>query len=156
MKVQKVLKFSKKVWAENSFKALVCILSAGVYAAPASAKTPDYALQKMNYDVYASGVHAVQADLELDFTKTGRYAMKFGAETRGLLGSLAPWKGTFESKGWAYPDRSRIPEIHESIAMWQDEHETKTYKYDQENGFQELTVLYESKKPRKEKTDDKH
>lgn len=114
---------------------------------------PSYHLQKMNYDVYAGGIHAVRADLALDFTEKGRYSMKFAAETRGLLGSLAPWSGTFESSGWMGAPGTEIVETHESQAMWRDEHEVKTYKYDKKDGFQNLTTLYEGKKPKKETPD---
>lgn len=111
-----------------------------------------YNLQKMKYDVYAGGIHAVRADMTMDFRKKGRYSMVFGAETRGLLGSLAPWSGTFETRGWALSGRRRVPEIHESIAMWRGEKEVKTYHYDKDEGFKELIKLYKHKKPKVEKT----
>lgn len=102
----------------------------------------------MEYNVYAGGLHAVKADMALDYRKSGHYSMVFGAETRGLLGTLAPWKGTFESRGWALEDGRRMPELHESIAMWRDEREVKTYHYTKDGGFKDLVTLYNGKKPK--------
>ncbi len=102
----------------------------------------------MNYDVYAGGIHAVKADMVLDYRDSGHYSMVFGAETRGLLGSLAPWQGTFESRGWALKDGKRVPEVHESIAMWREEREVKTYRYGKDGSFKDLTTLYKGKKPK--------
>lgn len=107
----------------------------------------------MEYEVYAGGINAVQASMEMDFREKGRYSMVFGAKTQGLLGSLVPWEGTFESRGWALKGGERIPEKHESIAVWQGEHEVKTYSYDKDNGFQSLTTTFTGKKPKKENPD---
>ncbi len=112
-------------------------------------EAPDaYHYQQMNYDVYAGGIHAVKADMKLDFRNKGRYSMDFSAETRGLLGSLAPWKGSFTAKGWALRDGRLLPELHESVAMWRDEKEVKSYNYTKDGGFQDLVTLYEGKKPK--------
>ncbi|MCB1783762.1 MAG: DUF3108 domain-containing protein [Alphaproteobacteria bacterium] len=114
-------------------------------------KTSD--VQKLHYDVYAGGVHAVLADLTVDMSEKGRYSMFFEAETRGILETFVPWKGLFESKGWALKGGERIPELHESTAIWQEEREVKSYHYDKKDGFQDLVVSYVGKKPRTEDTD---
>ena len=116
----------------------------------------DYDYQEVEYDVYAGGIHAVRANMIMDFTHKGRYTMGFGAETRGFLGSFVPWSGTFETRGWALPGSThiRIPEQHVSTASWRGEEETKTYRYDKNKGFKDLTTLYAGKKPRTEKTDE--
>lgn len=132
-------------------KRRVCGYSAvllTLLAIPASAQ--DYNLQKMKYDVYAGGIHAVKADMVLDYSQKGRYTMQFGAETRGLLGALAPWSGTFESKGWILPKRELKVNFHQSIAVWRDEREVKTYVYDKQKGFQNITTTYVGKKPKRE------
>jgi len=136
-------------------KRLVCIVStlyvaALTFSAPAVAAddVPTYHDQKMTFDVFAGGVHAVKANMEMDFSKEGRYSISFGAETRGLLGSLVPWAGTFASKGWAMRDGRRIPEMHESTATWQGEHEIKTYRYTKKGGFQDLVTTFKGKKPK--------
>ena len=119
--------------------------------------THDYDLQEVSYDVYAGGIHAVRADMVMDFRKKERYSMKFFAETRGLLGTFVPWSGAFETHGWALPgmDRVRLPEEHISTAQWRGEEEIKTYRYDKEKGFIDLTTLYVGKKTRTENPDEK-
>lgn len=111
----------------------------------------DYDLQKMEYEVYAGGIHAVRADMTMDFREKGHYFMEFGAQTRGILGTFVPWSGTFETSGWALPGRARVrlPKKHVSIARWRGEEEIKTYHYDKNEGFKDLTYLYKGKKPRK-------
>lgn len=133
--------------------ALLAMMPLMAYAddatpAPKNANAPVFNFQSMHYDVYAGGVHAVKADMVLDYSESGRYSMVFGAETRGLLGSLAPWSGTFESSGWVLNGRKLVPQLHESIAVWRDEREVKTYKYDKDKGFQNITTTYVGKKPK--------
>lgn len=114
---------------------------------PAAALRP-FDLQSMHFDVYAGGIHAVQANMILDYREKGHYSMFFKAQTRGLLGTLAPWQGTFESKGWALNDGRRLPELHESIAVWRNEKEVKSYNYTKKGGFKDIVTLYTHKKPR--------
>lgn len=111
-------------------------------------KADSFHLQKMKYDVYASGIHAVKADMTLDYRAPGHYSMMFNAETRGLLGTFVPWSGSFESMGWAFKDGRRVPAIHESIAVWRDEREVKTYRYERDGSFKDLITLYTHKKPK--------
>ncbi len=113
-----------------------------------SAGNRDFDYQVMKYDVYAGGLHAVEANMKLDYREKGRYQMFFRAKTRGLLGTLAPWEGTFESKGWALRGGKRVPQLHESIAMWRDEREVKTYNYTKNGGFKDIVTLYKHKKPK--------
>ncbi len=115
-------------------------------------KPASYKYQVLKYDVYASGIHAVKANMILDYRAPGRYSMVFGAETRGLLGQLAPWSGTFETHGWAKEDGARIPEKHRSTASWQGEEEVKTYTYDKNGNFEFLIKEYKGKKPKKEES----
>ena len=137
--------------------SLIAIMSIIVAAVPfSSAFSEDYDYQEVEYDVYAGGIHAVRANTIMDFEQDGRYIMGFGAETRGFLGSLVPWAGTFETRGWSLPgpEHIRQPETHVSTATWRGEEETKTYRYDKEKGFLDLTTLYTGKKPKKEKTEE--
>ncbi|MDH5723280.1 MAG: DUF3108 domain-containing protein [Alphaproteobacteria bacterium] len=119
----------------------------------AESKNKDFLLQKMNFDVYAGGLHAVKANMTLDYSQYGRYKIFFEAETRGLLGSLAPWSGSFESTGWVMGQDKRQPELHESIAIWRDEKEVKSYNYKRNGTFKNLVTQYTHKKPRVEEPD---
>ena len=87
--------------------------------------------------------------MTLDYRQKGRYTISFGAETRGFLGSVAPWQGTFETKGYAFKNGRRTPELHESIAIWRDEKEVKSYHYKKNGRFKNLVTLYKHKKPKK-------
>ena len=94
--------------------------------------------QKIQYDVYAGGIHALQAKLDIDLTKKGRYSTSLFAKTYGLLASLAPWHGTFESHGWA--GKTNKPEWHQSSATWRDELEVKRYSYNKDGSFESYTI----------------
>lgn len=101
-------------------------------------------LQTMIYDVYAGGLHAVQARLNLDMRKQGRYDLVMNAHTRGFLGSLAPWKGTFETHGW-HTEKGLRPELHKSTTIWQDEPEIKEYTYGSDGTFKHYQVTEDGK-----------
>lgn len=127
---------------------LICALyGAGISPTKSEpASSPD--IQKMNFDVYTGGVNVVKADMTVNTSYKDYYGLIFGAETRGFLGSLVPWKGTFESKGWVISDENLVPELHESIATWKQEKEVKSYHYTKEGGFQDLLTTYNTKKPK--------
>lgn len=114
-------------------QAFIAVL---VASAPALAASP----QTMIYEVYAGGIHAVQARMDVDTTRAGRYDLSLGAQTRGFLGSVAPWHGTFESHGWATGEGAFRPEMHKSTAVWRGEEEIKEYTYGQDGSFKGLTI----------------
>tara|TARA_R110002095_G_scaffold39656_1_gene36464 strand:+ start:914 stop:1771 length:858 start_codon:yes stop_codon:yes gene_type:complete len=132
----------------------IASLPFALMALPVNADAPPvsaaYNYQEMQYEVYAGGINVVRADMNLDFRTKGRYSMFFDAETRGFLGSVVPWSGSFETRGWAFKDGRRLPELHESIAMWREEREVKTYNYGKDGSFKDLTTTYVGKKPKKE------
>lgn len=105
--------------------------------------------QTMNYDVYAGGFHAVEGKMTMDYRSKGLYGVFFEAQTHGLLGSLAPWKGSFKSEGWVLGRASLTPELHESISYWRDEKEVKSYNYSKNGTFKNLVTQYTHKKPKK-------
>jgi len=105
--------------------------------------------QKLTYDVYAGGFHAVRANVDMDLSQKGKYMLFLEAHTRGLLGSLAPWKGTFESHGWKTGPNEYAPELHKSVTTWRDEDQIKEYKYTKSGGFKELIVTDHGKEPAK-------
>lgn len=104
-------------------------------------------LHTLVYEVYAGGIHAVQAELDLDFTKADRYSLVLSAHTRGFLGKLAPWSGTFETHGWNNPDGTLQPELHKSTATWRDEKEVKEYNYNRDGSFDSLVITDHEKLP---------
>lgn len=100
-------------------------------------------LQKASYDVYASGFHAVEGDMQVDTRQRGKYKIDFSAKTRGLLGKLAPWHGIFESKGWRIKKKKETlfrPQEHRSTAVWRGEEEEKIYRYNKNGTFKEYRI----------------
>lgn len=110
----------------------------GALATQAASPSP---LQKMKYDVYAGGFHVVEAGLDVDLRKAGRYHLELGAKTRGFLATLAPWHGVFKTEGWRNAKTGAArPEQHQSITTWRDEEEIKTYKYNKDGTFREYSI----------------
>lgn len=91
--------------------------------------------QKMTYEVYAGGINAMTAELEVALLPHERYSLDIAAYTTGFLAKLAPWKGTFETKGWQKKNGVDQPEVHRSTATWRDEVEVKEYTYDRNGNF---------------------
>ncbi len=124
------------------------ILLALVFAAvPACAKTKGGSLQVMDYEVYASGIHVVQAHLKVDLRESGRYALALDAATQGFLAALAPWEGTFESRGWILGKDDFRPEMHRSADLWRGEGEVKDYRYGRDRTFKGLSVTKKGGQP---------
>lgn len=108
--------------------------------------------QKMTYEVYAGGIDAVTAEFDIDYNSKDRYSMMLAAQTRGFLGKLVPWHGTFETSGWRLKEEDR-PEMHKSVAVWKDEEELKEYSYGKDGSFKGLRVV-EKGEDKSEKVDD--
>lgn len=117
-------------------KLSLCALLAALTLAPLA--PAQAGTQTLVYEVYAGGIHALQATMNLE-TGKGRYDITLDAKTRGLLGRLAPWEGSFESHGWIEKDGAYKPELHKSIGIWRGEKEVKEYKYTREGGFVSLS-----------------
>ena len=144
MKRQKVLNNSKQVWAVKKLSLLAC--TASILATASTAHAAE-SRQDMVYEVYAGGIHAVQATLEMDIKAKNRYSLELYAKTRGLLGSLAPWFGTFESHGWSMKGGKYRPQQHKSTTTWRDEEEIKDYQYAKNGKFKSLTIDEHDKEP---------
>lgn len=125
-----------------------------VTALVASAQGPSSvtasSIQSMTYEVYAGGINAVTANLDVSFEANKRYSFKFSAKTQGFLGKLAPWEGSFETEGWALEDGSTRPEMHKSVSVWRSESEVKEYNYRRDGSFEGLVITEEGKVETKE------
>ena len=98
--------------------------------------------QKMQYDVYAGGIHALQAKLDIDTSTKDKYDLSLFAKTYGLLGKLAPWYGTFATNGWR--GKTNRPELHQSTAVWKGEEEVKKYRYKKNGSFEGYSLKDDS------------
>lgn len=154
MKVQAVLKSLKAGWVENllscpGFIVRRTLLRGGVFFAgllllsgPSWAGASE-SRQQLVYEVYAGGIHAVQATFDMDMRKKGHYGLIFSAKTRGFLASLVPWEGTFESYGWILKGEKFRPEQHKSTTSWRDSIDIKDYHYNKDGTFKTFKVTDE-------------
>lgn len=82
----------------------------------------------LRYDIYAGGLKALNADLELDLTKQA-YDIGLRAETDGFIGSLFPWKGDYSTSGRS--DNGVLkPTVAISRSSWRDKESTTELSYD--------------------------
>lgn len=144
---QKASNALKWGWAAKSLKRSACILASLIPLSSAYAEENN--LQKVRYDVFASGFHVLDAKMEMNYVTKGRYEIGFTAKTHGFLGALVPWSGGFSSEGWVSRKRIIQPEKHESSSVWRGEKEVKTYTYTKDGKFVDLVTLYDHKKPRR-------
>lgn len=106
-------------------------------------QTPDSDVQTLVYEVYAGGINAVQAKLDLVYGDgQDRYSAVLVAYTQGFLGKLAPWQGSFETHGWRMTEEDK-PELHKSVSVWRDEEEVKEYSYGKDGSFKGLSIVEE-------------
>ena len=151
MMMQSVLKNSKAVWAGKFIACLGFMLVSFSSFGFSNAALADTKKQTMVYEVYAGGFHAVQAKLVIEpNTAKGRYDIVMDAQTRGLLGKLAPWVGTFESHGWIMKDGVYAPQMHKSTATWKGEDEVKEYLYNKNGTFKSLEIQEFDEEPKME------
>lgn len=100
--------------------------------------------QRVTYEVYGGGFHVVDATFDLTFSDTGEYNIALSANTRGFLGSLAPWEGTFSTEGWYDPQTNSVqPRLHQSSTTWDDELEVHEYNYTKDGAFVDYRVTDE-------------
>jgi hypothetical protein len=97
-------------------------------------------IQSMTYEVYAGGINAVVANLDIKYSPEKDYSFEFSAKTQGFLGKLAPWEGSFETFGWAEKEKIAVPELHKSVSVWRSEEEIKEYKYGKDGSFHGLHI----------------
>lgn len=114
----------------------------GTAQAAASAAPPaSLHTQTMVYELYAGGINAVHAKLDVAYEAGDRYRLELEAETKGFLGKLVPWNGVFATKGWRLKDGSDTPEIHWSEAVWKGDKDVTEYHYDKDGSFKKLTII---------------
>ena len=82
----------------------------------------------LRYDVYAGGFRALNASLVMDLDKKA-YDMALKAETQGFIGTLFPWKATFNTAGHANTKGALIPTIHTERSSWREKVSFKEMSY---------------------------
>jgi hypothetical protein len=94
---------------------------------------------RLTYQVYAGGFHVVQTDFDL-VLKQSTYNAVLGVYTRGFLGSLVPWKGSFATTGVRTKDHFQVRQ-HVSSAIWKGSEDATTYDYDAKGQFKKLKKI---------------
>jgi len=110
--------------------------------------------QMMTYDVYAGGIHALDASLTIT-TNAKNYDTELNSATHGFLHTLAPWSGMFSAKGNVGENGTPYPLEHVSSSTWKKETEEKQYTYDGKGHFLSYKVTETEDGNVKDKTPDK-
>jgi hypothetical protein len=142
----RLLRFQGNIISIVAAGLMLFSASAGFAQGPARSAASD--IQNMTYDVYAGGLNAVEANMDIALDDD-RYSFVFSAETKGFLGTVAPWEGSFETEGWEMEDGSKRPELHKSVAIWRGEKEVKEYNYAKDGSFKGLVITEEDKAMKK-------
>ncbi|MBL8641147.1 MAG: DUF3108 domain-containing protein [Alphaproteobacteria bacterium] len=111
----------------------IFLLGIGSLAGGASAKSGSEKTSVLTYDVYAGGIHAMNARLTL-YKKQGQYGVSLTAGTQGILKKLANWSGRFQSEGQISAGKT-FPFTHQSDSVWKESTQSKYFKYDGKGHF---------------------
>lgn len=109
-----------------------------------TARTARAESHSLLYALYAGGFHVVEARLTLVW-KEDRYKARLYARTRGFLGTLAPWYGTFTSEGKREGAGPLQVREHRSETTWREETEIKSYQYGPDGNFAALRITEEGR-----------
>lgn len=98
---------------------------------------------EVTYAMYTGGFDVVEIDGF--FKRTGSaYEMEMLAFTKGLLGSLAPWKGELNSKGKVSKKGDYTPNYHRFSSWWRSKEERTTFLYDASGKFKSMELIEEN------------
>jgi len=81
----------------------------------------------LKYDVYAGGFKALNAKLVMNLDKKA-YDMKLQAETEGFIGSLFPWKASYNTSGHAEKGQL-IPSVYTERSTWRNNEKVTEMDY---------------------------
>jgi hypothetical protein len=117
-------------------KSLIYALMPLLLAAPAQAGYEQASLRYdivkpkkmgLQYDVYAGGFKALNAELLLDLDKQA-YDMELKAQTQGFIGNLFPWKGDYSTSGHAEKG-TLVPSLHTASSTWRNKESVTEMNY---------------------------
>ncbi len=119
-----------------------------LFAPPSFAQTQSVT-QTMTYDVFAGGIHALDAKLILETGKKD-YDITLSSATHGFLKTLAPWSGIYTTSGLLTKDQTALPKSHVARSTWKGDTEEKRYSYDGKGNFlsYQVSETEEDKEPR--------
>lgn len=99
--------------------------------------------ETLTYKVYAGGINVIEAPLQLKITKSN-YTADLTAKTRGFLGTLVPWQGTFSTKGSRDKDKL-VVKTHRSTSTWKGEEDSASYTFDAKGNLTHLKLRKDGK-----------
>lgn len=106
----------------------------------------------LTYQVYAGGVHVLESRLDLTISDDF-YRAFLSSYTKGFLGRLVPWKGSFESVGGPRPGGVFQVRRHKSISTWKGSDDTAVYTYKKDGSFNTLELTEDGVKKPSDKID---
>lgn len=121
--------------------AALIIIVAVLCSGPAMAQDKAHTYH-LRYEIYAGGFNAVESHLYMQKTPED-YDIYLGVKTKGFLGWIVPWKGSFETEGAYVKADAMEPSMHRSTATWRGDTEIKTYSYGEDGEFTGLTITEE-------------
>lgn len=104
-------------------KLAVLLLLTVLMASPVKA-----ASYQATYDVYAGGIHALQARL-INKETASKYDVSVSSETYGILNKIVPWHAVLSTKG-DMSRGTRLPNLSISDTTTRSKHEINTYRYE--------------------------
>lgn len=108
----------------------------------------------LTYQVYAGGVHVLESRLDLTISDDF-YRAFLSSYTKGFLGRLVPWKGSFESTGRIINSNERLRiEHHKSISTWKGSDDIAIYTYKKDGSFGTLEMIKDGVKKPSDKIDE--
>jgi hypothetical protein len=112
--------------------ALLLSLS-GTPAIAAGPATGEHS-QHLDYQIYAAGLNAVTASLDMT-DDSSHYRVTLKTATRGLLGKIVPWEAIFDTTGTIDKKGGLHPALHRSTGHSPKDDEVKEYRYGSNGAF---------------------
>jgi len=112
--------------------------AAGNPSGPIVHATNDFQDMVLTYNIYAGGMHALTAQLNMD-TTTDNYDVALKAQTKGFIGKLFPWAGDYTTTGLTQ-DNKLSPTIHKASSKWKKKLKQTELEYQANGDFKEKRV----------------
>ena len=112
------------------WRALCCLLLAGIVAAPAAAESPDPSAEskvELVYAVYIGGLHAVDVKIDLALGDDS-YKLDLSTAVRGLIRHLLPWSLRVRSRG-GVGEAGLVPDRAHTESTWRGKRRWTTLEY---------------------------
>jgi len=101
-------------------------------------------LDLLDYNVYAGGLHALRASLELGYDEKS-YAVSLNAKTNGFIGKIFPWSASYKSSGLETKTGDLIPIGYEAQSKWKKKLKTLAFTFNDDGSFKEKKTTRKGK-----------